>query len=175
MRTLLTLCVLAFSCNAATPPKVLGPYSVATNHADDILGTPDTRPSTWGTAGYNVHTLTFHPPAGYRTRVLRVYGNFQGWLRVNNSKCVGALWGLSTTAPEGSERVYPAADNTLLYVQDATCGEPFRVSVDFAIVNGLLEADNVLISKVAAWLNETGQELHMEPSFNLVYQFERSK
>jgi len=156
-------------------PNILGPYSVATNHSDDILGAPDTRPDTWGTAGYNVHPFIFHPPAGYRTRVLRVYGNWQGWLREKTEKCVGALWGLSTTAPEGSARVTPAADNTLLYVQDATCGQPFRVGVNYAIVNGLLEADNVLVSKVAVWLNETGQALHMESSFNIVYHFERIK
>jgi hypothetical protein len=66
----------------------------------------------------------------------------------------------------------PAADNTLLYIQDATCGSPYMdmVNVDTSI-NGLL-VDNTLYSKVAVFLNETGGPVHMEPSFNLVYQFE---
>lgn len=153
---------------------VLGPYSAATNHSDDILGTPDTRPSTWGTAGYSVHELKFHPPHGYRTRILRVYGDVQGWVRKNPSgNCAGVLWGLTTTAKDGSERVSPAADNTFLYVQDAICERrPFRAPVDYKI-DRLLEADNILISKVAVWLNETGEPVHIEPSFVVVYQFER--
>jgi hypothetical protein len=156
---------------------IQGPFSVSTNHADDILGTPDTRPGTWGLAGYNVHTITFHPPAGYRVRILRVYGNFQGWLRENPSgKAVGVLWGLQTTAKEGSDRVSPAADNTMLYVQDATNGQPFRVPVDYNVgTGGLLEADNILYSKVAVFMNETGQAVHLEPSFTIQFNFEKAK
>lgn len=170
MKTLALL--IAATCFGASP-KVLGPYSVATNHSDDLLGDIDTRPDTWGRAGYSAHVLTFHPPKGYRTRVLRVYGDFQGWVRINTGKCAGVLWGLSTTAPEGSERVTPAADNTMLYVQDATCGAPFRAGVDFEVKHGGLLVENTLVSKVAVFMNETGQAIHLEPSFVLVYQFER--
>lgn len=168
-----TLLILAIS-GIAYGQDILGPYSAATNHADDIAGTLDTRPSTWGTAGYAVHHLEFHPPAGYKTRILRVYGDFQGWVRKNPSgNCAGVLWGLSNTAKDGSDRVTPAADNTFLYVQDAVCERrPFRAAVDYKI-NRLLESDNVLVSKVAVWLNETGEPIHMEPSFVVVYQFER--
>ena len=161
----------------ASPSQTLGPFSASTNHSDDILGTPDHRPDTWGTAGYAVHRLEFHPPKGYRARILRVYGDFQGWVRKNPSgNCVGVLWGLTTTAPEGSARVTPAADNTFLYVQDSVCGadRTFRAPVDYDTRHGgLLGPDNVLLSKVAVWLNETGEPVHMEPSFTIVYQFER--
>ena len=175
MKLLLLLCFAIFS--HAASPKILGPYSVATNHSDDIKGEPDTRPDTWGLTGYQVHTFTFRPPAGYRVRILRVYGNVQGWIPGEPvTRCVGMLWGLQTTGPEGSARVTPAADNTLLYVQDATCGEPFRVPVDYDVrVGGLLEKDHILYSKVAVFMNETGRALHLEPSFNLVFQFEREK
>ena len=40
--------------------------------------------------------------------------------------------------------------------------------VDVKIENGLLAADNVLHSIVAAFLNETGQPIHIEPSFTVV-------
>jgi len=172
MRILLTLALFALTgCG-----QILGPYSAATNHADDILGAPDTRPGTWGTTGYNVHTIQFHPPAGYRTRILRVYGDFQGWLRKNASgNCVGVLWGLQTTAPEGSERVTPAADNTLIYRQQAICERaPFYLEFDTDVsVAGMLPADNKLYSKAAVFMNETGEPVHMEPSFTIVYQFEK--
>jgi hypothetical protein len=161
----------------ASPAETLGPFSAATNHSDDLLGTPDSRPDTWGTAGYAVRRIEFHPPAGYRTRILRVYGDFQGWVRKNPSgNCLGVLWGLATTAPEGSARVTPAADNTFLYIQDSVCGTQrnFRAPVDYDTRHGgLLGPDNVLISKTAVWLNETGEPVHMEPSFTIVYQFER--
>lgn len=161
-------------------PRILGPYSVATNHSDDLRGTPDYRQDTWGTAEAAVKRIEFHPPAGYRTRILRVYGDFQGWVRHNPSgNCLGVLWGLTTTAKDGSERVTPAADNTFLYVQDSVCGTDkrnFRAPVDYDTqAGGLLEQDNVLVSKVAVWLNETGEPVHMEPSFVLVYQFERNQ
>lgn len=140
------------------------------------MGTPDSRPATWGTAGYSAHRIEFHPPPGYRTRVMRVYGDFQGWLRKNpGGNCAGVLWGLSTTQPEGSTRVTPAADNTFAYVQDAVCEHRrFRVPVDYDThVGGLLGPDNVLISKVAVFMNETGEPVHMEPSLVIVYRFEK--
>lgn len=174
--TLLLTALLALPAFAER--HILGPYSAATNHADDIQGVPDTRPNTWGTAGYSIHTVQFHPPEGYRTRILRIYGDFQGWIRKNPSgKCVGVLWGLQSSAAEGSSRVSPAADNTFVYVQDSVCGSArrnFRAPVDYYTqAGGLLDSDNVLISKVSAWLNETGKPVHLEPSFTIVYQFEK--
>jgi hypothetical protein len=168
------------SCRIGVPLTlpVLGPYSVATNHTDDIAGTTDYRPGEIGTAGYSLHRIEFHPPQGYRVRVLRVYGDFAGWLRRNPSgNCVGTLWGLSTTAPEGSARATPAADNTFLYVQDSACGSQrnFRAPVDYKTrEGGLLGPDHVLVSKVAVFWNETGEPVHLEPSFTIVYQFEEN-
>lgn len=182
MRSFLILALLLPVCGQRRPfpdPDVLGPYSAATNHSSDLMGTPDSRPDTWGNAGYAVHKIEFHPPAGYRVRILRVYGDFQGWVRKNPSgNCAGVLWGLSTTQPEGSQRVTPAADNTMLYVQDSVCAveRKFRAPVDYdTSAGGLLGPDNVLVSKVAVWLNETGEPVHVEPSFTVVYQFEREK
>lgn len=159
---------------ASSVPSVLGPFSTSTNHADDIEGTPDSRPGTWGKAGYNVHTFKFNPPAGYRVRILRVYGDLTVFSRnPDRSKCAGVLWGLQTTAPEGSVRMDPAGDNTMLYVQHATCGDPQRAPVDFDVSKGgLLQPDNVLYSKVAVYLNDGGS-VHLEPTMTVVFQWER--
>lgn len=154
----------------------LGPYSAAANFSADLIGAPDARPNTWGTAGATSHRITFRPPAGYRVRVLRVYGDFLAWPvgKAPEGRFAGALWGLQTTAPEGSQRADWAADNTMLYVQVATGGQPARAPVNFDVrEGGLLEPDNVLVSRLAVWLNDTGLKIHMEPSFVAVYQFER--
>ena len=57
----------------------LGPFSTALNFAVDLAGIPDTRPGTWGNAGFAQNLVTFSPPAGYLVRVLRVYGDFIGF------------------------------------------------------------------------------------------------
>jgi len=139
-----------------------------------MLGSPDSRQGTWGMAGASTHNYTFHPPVGYRVRILRVYGNLQGWMRDPGvpGKCAGVLWGLRSNGDDSSA-MDPASGNTMLYIQDATCGAPFRDSVDVKIENGLLAADNVLRSIVAVFLNETGQPIHIEPSFTVVYRFEQ--
>ena len=43
-------------------PSLLGPFSAATNHADDILGSPDSRQGTWG-PGWLEHAQLPLPPA----------------------------------------------------------------------------------------------------------------
>lgn len=151
--------------------------SSATNFTTDILGEPDTRPDTWGRAGTSVWKIRFTPPpAGHRVRIMRVYGDFLIWPKgkVEDGRFAGALLGLQTTAPEGSVRADLAADNTMLYVQTATAGKPERVAFDYDVsAGGLLEADHVLVVKVAVWLNDTERAIHCEPTFTMVYKYER--
>lgn len=151
-----------------------GEMSVATNQADDITGVPDTRLYTWGTAGAVEHAIVFEPPEGCRVRVVRVYGDAIAWPvgSVEPGKTAGVLWGLRTTAPEGSKWTKQAADNTMVYFQFGTRGEVARISFDQQIPNGRLGEDHTLISKVAAWLNDTGRAIHIEPSFVIVFRFE---
>lgn len=152
-------------------------YSAATNLTVDLLGVPDTRPDTWGTAGYSVKTITFTPPPGHRVRILRVYGDLLFWPigKVEQGKFAGVLLGLQTTAPEGSVRMDWAADNTMLYIQDATGGGPRRSAFDYDVsVGGLLQPDHKLLVKMAVWLNDTGLPIHIEPSFVMVYRFEKN-
>ncbi len=61
----------------------------------------------------------------------------------------------------------------MLYVQSGTGGKPERAPIDFDVsAGGLLSEDNVLESKLAVFLNDTGLPIHMEATFTLVYRFE---
>jgi hypothetical protein len=156
--------------------NTIGPFAAATNAAYDIEGTPDPRPSTWGESGVEVSRITFKPPAEYRTRVLRAYGDVVAWTRnaPPMGKSDGFLFGLSNTGPDGSARADLAADNTFLYVQGASRGEPSRLAFDYCVKEGgLLQPDNVMVLKAASFLNDTGMPIHIEPSFIVVFQFER--
>lgn len=151
---------------------VYGEMTVATNHADDLAGSPDTRPDTWGLAAANEHVVVFVPPEGCHVRILRVYGDVVAWPKEEpEAGKAGVLWGLRTTASDGSRWSKQAADNTFLYYQFGTRGEIARISFDVQL-NNRLGDDNTLISKVAAWLNTTGQPIHIEPSFVIVFRFE---
>lgn len=61
-------------------------------------------------------------PAGYRVRILKVYGDLLLWPigQVKPGTFAGVLFGLQNTAPDGSIRMDLGADNTMLYIQDAT-------------------------------------------------------
>lgn len=171
-----TILFVAFALSALANDCIKRPCSLATNFTVDIKGEPDTRASTWGTAGVELKRITFRPPAGYRVRILRVYGDFLIWPlgKVESGKFAGALLGLQTTALEGSARADWAADNTFLYLQIATHGGPERAAFDHRTSDGgLLESDGVMVVKLAAWLNDTGLFIHMEPSFVAVFQYEK--
>lgn len=149
--------------------------SSAFNFSADIRGVPDTRPQTWGEAGYHEWTIKFNPPAGKRVRLLRAYGDFVAWPlgEVPKGKFAGVLFGLLTTAPDGSDRAVPGADNCPLYIQMGVHDRPERAAFDNDIsAGGLLGPDHTLRVRVAVWLNETGLKIHMEPTFVLVYRWE---
>ncbi len=170
MTKLILVLITALSSVAQT-------YSAATNLSVDIKGEPDFRQDTWGTAGYAVKAITFDPPPGHRIRILRVYGDFLAWPigKVKPGKFAGVLLGLQTTAPDGSARMDWGADNTMLYIQDATGGGPRRAGFDYDVSDGgLLQPDNKLLVKMAVWLNDTGLTIHMEPSFVMVYRYEKN-
>ena len=119
--------------------------------------------------------MTFRPPAGYRVRILRAYGDLLAWPRgvPPAGTFAGVLFGLQTTAAEGSTRADWLADNTMLYLQGAVSDRGReRLPFDVKISDGLLEPDNKLLYKFATWLNDTGLEIHMEASLTLVYRFE---
>lgn len=183
MRSLLTLALLISSACSAKD-CITHPCSAPFNFAYDLIGDPDYRLGTWGSATASTNQVRFKAPAGYRVRVLRIYGDLVLWPRgtpdIDTEKILGhaagVLLGLSTTAPDGSDTVEGggASDNCFLYIQDATKGEKSRAAIDYDThVGGLLERDNVMVVKVAVWLNTLGLAVHLEPSLVVVFQFER--
>jgi hypothetical protein len=161
----------------STATSILGPYSASTNFACDLLGVPDTRPGTWGLCGVADNIVQFHPPPGYRVRILRVYGDFSAYPRavVPAGKYAGISWGLIT--PSARDKPSTHADNagTAIVWRQAFVGQNAVMS-DFdydTSIGGLLDPDNKLISRMAIWLNETGVTMHMEPTWVMEFQYER--
>lgn len=160
---------------AALPAQQI--HTSATNFSADILGEKDTRPGTWGTAGAAVWQIRFTPPPDKVVQVLRVYGDVVAWPRgpVEKGTFAGMLFGLQTTAPDGSVRGNLLADNCFLYLQDVVAADGKRTPFDLRFDGVFLRPDNVLVIKVAAWLNDTGKEIHIEPTFAVVYRFVDAK
>jgi hypothetical protein len=166
--------------------NILGPFSASTNFAVDILGTPDTRPGTWGDQGVAQNITQFNPPSGYGTRILRVYGDFIAWPKgfvptqypatsPTEAYYAGVLWGLTTTAPGGSTRMVPGADDCMIYLQQGVRLDPVRAPFDSDVhLGGLLQPDNKLVSTMAVWLNTLGIPLHLEATFVCCYQWEKA-
>jgi hypothetical protein len=151
----------------------------ASNFAIDLLGPIDTRPFCYGNADWRTWKITYRPPAGYRVRILRAQGDLVSWVRnAPEGTGAGVLLGLQTTAPEGSVRCDWCADGTFLYVQDSVSTRVDHTRTPFNVdtrAGGLLERDNILVVKIAAWLNDTSQPVHSEVSMTLTYRWEIEK
>jgi hypothetical protein len=132
--------LLALPLFAASPK-----YSAAANFEVNLLGEPDTRPDTWGTAGVAVWTVRFLVPSGHHVRILRVYGDFLVWPRgrVPEGTYAGALFGLLTAPPDttASRIAEPVDDSSFLYIQLATGGKPERAGFDNMVSAGGLLGD----------------------------------
>jgi hypothetical protein len=160
---------------------LLGPYSASGNFSADLQGAVDVRPATWGTADAYTWVIQMTAPAGYRVRILRLRGDLVAWPKtlpgeapVERGQYAGVLLGFQTSAKDGSARCDPCADGTMLYIQHAMGADPVRAPFNTRVQEGgLLEPDGKLLVKVAAWLNTTGRPIHLEPTFTVVYQFEK--
>jgi hypothetical protein len=153
-----------------------GPIARSVNFSYDIEGTPDSRPGTWGATGVQTIPDLFHPPSGHQTRILRLYGDFIAWPHGSPSagKFAGVLWGLTNSSPQGSPQEDLAAEGCFLYLQQGVgASEPVRAAFDLDVsVDGLLNADNQMLSKVAVFLNELQCSIHIEVTFICEFQFE---
>ena len=161
--------------------KTQGPFETAINISEDL--------SAAGTSHY-ASPIHFKAPSGYRTRILRVHGDFIAWPRTNasnllppNTSCeIG--WGLKTTAPDPSPATpskyvdfpgYPnggSFDNSGIWLQGMlTPQQPqARLHFDQSFADFVLEADNIMLSQAFVAIDTTGLTFHMEPTF--VVEFE---
>lgn len=173
--------------------NIQGPYSASSNITADLYGVADTRPGTWGFTDFADNNIVFAPPAGMRTRILQVYGNYYAMPKVVEPGVspapvaggfTGLLWGFLTTAPGGSDRANPVADDCMAFYQAGMNGtDPIHFEFDFDIgkgvtpanpTMGLLEADNILVNRMASFLNTLAVPLHMEAQYTIIYQFEQA-
>lgn len=149
--------------------------TITVNYPYDAVGTPDTRPGTWGTAGYDDGRVTFAVPDGYRVRVLRITGNFTARMHGDakpDNLYAGALFGIITTASGNSPLATNAQDGCLLYVQvDVNSSHSQHVEFDWP-VDAVLP-DGVMVVRRAVYLNELPSvALHSEPSFVVAFRIE---
>ena len=178
--TALILAACATACLSFQPGRdTLGPFMAATNFTIDQGGTPDTRPGTWGSAASYPIQVPFHPPSGYRTRILRVSGDFTAFPKdgvIAPGEYSEVSWGLLTTAPGGSQRADFIADDCFLWNQGILTAQNAMVRMPFdydVAAGGLLGPDNILVVQLSVSLNTTGLIIHEEPVFTLQYRFER--
>lgn len=159
------------------------PFETAINISEDL--------SLAGISHY-ASPIHFKAPAGHRTRILRVAGDFIAWPRANpsnllppNTSCeVG--WGLKTTAPDPSPATpskyvdFPgydnggSFDNSGIWLQDSITPEKpqSRLSFDQTFANFVLEPDNIMMSQAFVAIDTTGLIYHMEPTFTVTAVFE---
>lgn len=166
-------------------------YSASENITADLYGIPDTRPGTWGVTSFVDNQIQFNPPAGMVTRILRIYGNVYYMPKVPipgsspvppANSYVGLLWGFITTAPGGSTRMVPGADDCMAFYQAGMSSEPGHFEFDANIglgatdgqpTLGLLQPDNLLISRFANFLDtQLNVPTHIEMEMVIQYTFE---
>lgn len=158
------------------------PCTWTTNYPYDAVGEPDTRPTTWGTAGFNDGPIVFqNVPKGYRVRILRLQGNvvarMHGAAQPDNLYA-GALFGIITTASAASPYATLAASGCLIYLQlDVNSSHPAHAEFDWDVsAGGLLEKDNTMVVRRAVYLNELpNTPIHIEPSFIVTFSYEKEK
>src|SRR5438445_5596764 len=103
---------------AITTANLPGPYTVSDNFPADLYGAVDTRmskqscgagPCIWGRADVALLPIRFHPPAGYRVRVLSLRGDLVAWIKslpgdppTPAESAAGVLAGFETPSMGGS-------------------------------------------------------------------------
>lgn len=161
----------AVHVRAASPGGcIVAPCESTVNIPFDSPGSPC--PEAWGTCGARQVAIQFDAvPASYSVKILRVFGDLIGWARgpVPPGAHAGMLWGLYTSQVADSPNVEYGSEGCPIYLQGIVgIPRPFDERIE---AGGILPADNLLISQEAFFLNETGQAIHIEATFNLVYQF----
>jgi len=158
---------------------IASPCVSTVNIAFDSAGTPCPT-GTWGMCGAVQTPIQFDDvPTGYSVSILRVYGDFIAWVHPETLPTViqagshsGLLWGLFNSNVGASPNVEYGSSGCFVYFQGSVSTGDFRGPFDQVIqAGGILPANNLLISQQAIFLNDTGQSIHQEATFALVFQF----
>jgi len=169
------------------------PQPVSGDFPADLYGPIDTRlagavcaggPCIWGHADSAVLPIAFHPPAGMRVRILSLRGTTVAWIKslpgdppTPLESVAGVLGGFQTTsgmAGTATAGCDYCAGGTPLYLQ-AAVGEKQPISAtlyDYENLGTLLDADNILNAKIAAWLNTTNKPVHIEITYTIQFRYE---
>lgn len=176
MKYILWLAVLTGIEAQTVSPCMLSPCAFSINYPFDSAGVKDTRPGTWGTAAFDDGKVQFlNVPAGYRVRIVRVYGDFVAWPHgsVKGGKFSGILFGLLATNNGASPYAALSASGCPLYLQHVIGANGARGSFDVRTdTAGLLAADNILLIRRAIFMNELGASVHLEPSMIVEFKYE---
>ena len=173
MNLKLALLALPLALSAQTPQ----PHSSSANFSTAMKGTTQPMIKTGETAGLVVYKVSFSVPSGSRVHILHVYGDFVVWPGgvPLAGKHASGQFSLYTSSPDDPvTSVSPLlTDNCFLSVNQVTTGDAIRAPFDTDVsAGGLLSTDNALFVRIAVAENDTELEIHMEPSFTIVYQVE---
>ena len=158
---------------------------VTGNFPRELFGPVDTRPTCYGHADADSLPIKFHPPVGYRVHITHIRGDLLAWAVVpdgqpepKSTSGSGALAGFSYTAPDtpvcpdcGSVYCDWCADSAMVYVQTAFSGTNRAQRTWDYDVDGYLGPDNVMVLKIAAWLNTTGYPVHVEVTWSARFEY----
>lgn len=175
-KLLLLVALLLPRLGNAQGPAGFAPITTEFNYSVDIKGDPDPRVPGSDAGFVDSQFLAVNVPVGTRLHITHVTGDVVAWitgLPQPGSKA-GILWGLKPNVPDVSAHwsTPGASDVCFLYVQGALSSnnDVIRIPVDQQ-VNSYLD-DNILISRLSAWMNTTGVPIHMEATFKLTYFLE---
>jgi hypothetical protein len=153
---------------------------VTGNLPADLYGPIDTRPGTWGRSEARELPITFNPPPGMSVYIIRIRGDMVAGVKLPQNQAVipengfsWTLFGVSTTAKEGSEQCNWCADNALMYIQDGLRGgEVRRTPFDWDIGQYLGE-DNTMVLKIATYLNTIDLPIHIEATWQAEFEYRK--
>jgi hypothetical protein len=165
-------------------------HTVSGNVPRDLYGPVDIRmpdtacyvgPCIWGHADSENADIQFYPQSGFRVRILAIRGDLVSWIKTQPGdaatpleSAAGVLAGFETTSSNGSVHCNYCADNVAVYIQDSVSEKQpkSRAGFNYDDVDMLLDADNVLNFKIAAWLNTTGKPIHLELTYTIKFAYE---
>jgi hypothetical protein len=164
---------------------------IAGNYGGDLFGTLDMRfpgvpcgygPCIWGFAAVIQMPIQFYPPSGKQVRILSIQGDTIAFIKnLGNERPIpidtasGFLVGFQDTINGQSPYCNYCNSGTLLYLQDSITDKVPKTRIAYNVDYkdpAVLDSDNVLLVTLATFLNNTTRAIHLEVTYNIVFQFE---